>query len=66
TDDVATKVSDSVRHRCFNCCPTDTSTLRSNLKSRALLDMLCHRCGFLERTHSRARPEQFPHTHGPL
>ena len=32
TDDAATKLSDRVRRRCFNCCTTDTSTWRrSNL-----------------------------------
>ena len=28
TDDAATKLSDRVRRRCFNCCTTDTSTWR--------------------------------------
>ncbi|KAG6868310.1 hypothetical protein C0993_005115 [Termitomyces sp. T159_Od127] len=32
TDDAATKLSERVRRRCFNCCTTDTSTWRrSNL-----------------------------------
>ncbi|KAG6864596.1 hypothetical protein C0991_008385, partial [Blastosporella zonata] len=32
TDDAATKLSDRIRRRCFNCCTTDTSTWRrSNL-----------------------------------
>lgn len=32
TEDAATKLSDRVRRRCFNCCTTDTSTWRrSNL-----------------------------------
>ncbi|KAJ7889179.1 hypothetical protein B0H13DRAFT_884767 [Mycena leptocephala] len=32
TDDAATKLSDRVRRRCFNCCMTYTSTwIRSNL-----------------------------------
>jgi hypothetical protein len=32
TDDAATKLSDKVRRRCFNCCTSDTSTWRrSNL-----------------------------------
>jgi hypothetical protein len=28
TDDAATKLSDRVRRRCFNCCTTETSTWR--------------------------------------
>ena len=32
TDDAATKLTDGIRRRCFNCCTTDTSTWRrSNL-----------------------------------
>ncbi|KAJ7794123.1 hypothetical protein B0H13DRAFT_2512710, partial [Mycena leptocephala] len=27
---------------------------------------LCNKCGLFERTHSRPRPEQFPHNRGPL
>ncbi|KAJ7919851.1 hypothetical protein B0H13DRAFT_1987695 [Mycena leptocephala] len=54
----------SVRRRCFNCCTTDTSTWRrSNLSPGKVL---CNKCGLFERTHSRPRPEQFPHKRGPL
>ncbi|KAJ7438183.1 hypothetical protein FB451DRAFT_1304269 [Mycena latifolia] len=56
TDDAATKLSDRVRRRCFNCCTTDTSTWRR---------ILCNKCG-LRAIHSRPRPEQFPHKRGPL
>ncbi|KAF8664859.1 hypothetical protein AX14_006691, partial [Amanita brunnescens Koide BX004] len=50
--------------RCFNCCTTDTSTWRrSNLSPGKVL---CNKCGLFERTHSRPRPEQFPHKRGPL
>ncbi|TEB37030.1 hypothetical protein FA13DRAFT_1570446, partial [Coprinellus micaceus] len=64
TDDAATKLSDRVRRRCFNCCTTDTSTWRrSNLSPGKVL---CNKCGLFERTHSRPRPEQFPHKRGPL
>jgi hypothetical protein len=64
TDDAATKLSDKVRRRCFNCCTTDTSTWRrSNLSPGKVL---CNKCGLFERTHSRPRPEQFPHKRGPL
>ncbi|KAG5642815.1 hypothetical protein DXG03_002074 [Asterophora parasitica] len=31
-----------------------------------LSDRLCNKCGLFERTHSRPRPEQFPHKRGPL
>ncbi|KAJ7633867.1 hypothetical protein DFH06DRAFT_1004045 [Mycena polygramma] len=58
TDDAGTKLSNLVRRRCFNCCTTETSTWRrSNLSSGKVL---CNKCGLFERTHSRARPEQFP------
>ncbi|KAJ7598132.1 hypothetical protein C8J56DRAFT_769335 [Mycena floridula] len=64
TEDAATKLSDRVRRRCFNCCTTDTSTWRrSNLNPGKVL---CNKCGLFERTHSRPRPEQFPHKRGPL
>ncbi|KAJ7447453.1 hypothetical protein FB451DRAFT_943550, partial [Mycena latifolia] len=64
TDDAAMKLSDRVRRRCFNCCTTDTSTWRrSNLSPGKVL---CNKCGLFERTHSRPRPEQFPHKRGPL
>ncbi|KAJ6474904.1 hypothetical protein C8R45DRAFT_834773, partial [Mycena sanguinolenta] len=64
TDDAATKLSDRVRRRCFNCCTTDTSTWRrSNLSPGKVL---CNKCGLFERTHQRPRPEQFPHKRGPL
>ncbi|KAJ6585805.1 hypothetical protein B0H19DRAFT_926461 [Mycena capillaripes] len=64
TDDAGTKLSNSVRRRCFNCCTTETSTWRrSNLSPGKVL---CNKCGLFERTHSRPRPEQFPHKRGPL
>ncbi|KAF8169434.1 hypothetical protein K438DRAFT_1855361, partial [Mycena galopus ATCC 62051] len=45
TDDAATKLSDRVRRRCFNCCTTDTSTWRrSNLSPGKVL---CNKCGLL-------------------
>ena len=80
TDDAATKLSDRVRRRCFNCCTTDTSTWRrSNLSPGKVvcplvmsLDhhahgvQLCNKCGLFERTHGRSRPDQFPHRRGPL
>ncbi|KAJ3479297.1 hypothetical protein NLI96_g9158 [Meripilus lineatus] len=59
TDDAATKLSDRVRRKCYNCRTTDTSTWRrSNLVPGKVL---CNKCGLFERTHSRPRPEQFPH-----
>jgi hypothetical protein len=71
TDDAATKLSDRVRRRCFNCCTTDTSTWRrSNLSPGKLVSTYC--VSFLlyaddcfsaleqmrpfERTHSRPPP----------
>ena len=81
TDDATTKLNDRIRRRCFNCCTTDTSTWRrSSLNPgkvvsieytalpyrRLVLSQLCNKCGLFERTHNRARPEQFPHKRGPL
>ncbi|KAL0580023.1 hypothetical protein V5O48_001955 [Marasmius crinis-equi] len=64
TEDAATKLSDRVRRRCYNCGTVDTSTWRrSNLNPGKVL---CNKCGLFERTHSRPRPEQFPHKRGPL
>ena len=31
-----------------------------------MLSQLCNKSGLFERTHNRARPEQFPHKRGPL
>lgn len=36
------------------------------LKYRFLCFQLCNKCGLFERTHSRPRPEQFPHKRGAL
>jgi hypothetical protein len=33
---------------------------------RLMPSQLCNKCGLFERTHNRARPEQFPHKRGPL
>ncbi|EPQ56770.1 hypothetical protein GLOTRDRAFT_121103 [Gloeophyllum trabeum ATCC 11539] len=62
TDDAATKLSDRVRRRCFNCCTTDTSTWRRSTLNPG--KVLCNKCGLFERTHSRPRPDQFPHKRG--
>ena len=37
-----------------------------NVKTRFLFFQLCNKCGLFERTHSRPRPDQFPHKRGPL
>ncbi|KAI9439534.1 hypothetical protein H4582DRAFT_1535169 [Lactarius indigo] len=64
TDDVTTKLNDRIRRRCFNCCTTETSTWRKSSLNPG--KVLCNKCGVFERTHNRARPEQFPHKRGPL
>ncbi|THG96695.1 hypothetical protein EW145_g7734, partial [Phellinidium pouzarii] len=64
TDDASTKLSDRVRRRCFNCCTTDTSTWRRSSLNPG--KVLCNKCGLFERTHSRPRPDQFPHKRAPL
>ncbi|KAF8209842.1 hypothetical protein K438DRAFT_1571749, partial [Mycena galopus ATCC 62051] len=54
TDDVATKPSDLVRRRCFNCCTTDTSAWRRSVLSINLRPgkVLCDKWSFLAHTHS--------------
>ncbi|KAK7683288.1 hypothetical protein QCA50_013550 [Cerrena zonata] len=64
TDDASTKLSDRVRRKCFNCRTTDTSTWRRSSLTPG--KVLCNKCGLFERTHSRPRPEQFPHKRGPI
>ncbi|KAH9926290.1 uncharacterized protein BXZ73DRAFT_90960 [Epithele typhae] len=64
TDDATTKLSDRVRRKCFNCRTTDTSTWRRSSLTPG--KVLCNKCGLFERTHSRPRPEAFPHKRGPV
>ncbi|KAI9439500.1 hypothetical protein H4582DRAFT_1534086 [Lactarius indigo] len=64
TDDTTTKLNDRIRRQCFNCHTTDTSTWRRSSLNPG--KVLCNKCGVFERTHNRARPEQFPHKRGPL
>ncbi|KAJ7058915.1 hypothetical protein C8F01DRAFT_1026883, partial [Mycena amicta] len=52
-------MSDRVKRRCFNCSTTDTSTWRRSQINAG--KVLCNKCGLFERTHSRSRPEDFPH-----
>ncbi|KAJ7463343.1 hypothetical protein FB451DRAFT_1403985 [Mycena latifolia] len=57
TDDAATKLSDHVRRRCFNCYTTETSTWRRSKHSPG--KVLRNKCGLFEGTHARpaqARP----------
>ncbi|KAJ7612704.1 hypothetical protein FB45DRAFT_939591 [Roridomyces roridus] len=70
TDDAATKLSDRIRRRCFNCCSQDTSTWRRSTISPGKI--LCNKCGLYERTHQRSRPLKFtsskkgtPRAHAP-
>ncbi|KAJ7927875.1 hypothetical protein B0H13DRAFT_1456847, partial [Mycena leptocephala] len=55
TDDTATKLSDRVKGRFLNCCPTLNS-----------FSQLCNKYGLFEHMHSRPRPEQLPHKRGLL
>lgn len=43
--------------QCIDACQS---------KRCLMLSQLCNKCGLFERTHNRARPEQFPHKRGPL
>ncbi|KAJ3903003.1 hypothetical protein F5879DRAFT_990506 [Lentinula edodes] len=64
TEDAATKLSNRVRRRCFNCFTTNTSTWRRSSLNPG--KMLCNKCGLFERTHGKPRPEQFLHRRGPV
>ncbi|KAJ7059549.1 hypothetical protein C8F01DRAFT_1026211, partial [Mycena amicta] len=54
TDDSATRLSERVRRKCFNCTTTEASTWRKS--TLALGKVLCNKCGLYERTHQRPRP----------
>lgn len=41
-------------------------SLSLSLLMIACPEQLCNKCGLFERTHSRPRPEQFPHKRGPI
>ncbi|KAJ7478369.1 hypothetical protein FB451DRAFT_1172698 [Mycena latifolia] len=72
-DDAATKLSDRTRV-CGGgriCLWGKSCVLLYFLRGAAVLmdcvhGKLCNKCGLFERTHSRPRPEQFPHKRGPL
>ncbi|KAJ7622362.1 hypothetical protein FB45DRAFT_753454, partial [Roridomyces roridus] len=57
TDDAATKLTDNVRRRCFNCRTAETTVWRRSTLSAGKI--LCNKCGLYERTHLRRRPEGF-------
>ena len=59
TDDAATKLSDRVRRRCFNCCTTDTSTWRrSNLSPGKVVGFFSFRLNNSSLTHARSALQQ--------
>ncbi|KAL0570315.1 hypothetical protein V5O48_011653 [Marasmius crinis-equi] len=65
TDDSAMKLVDAqARRQCYNCGTIDASTWRRSTRNPG--EVLCNKCGLFERTHSRPRPDQFPHKQGPL
>ncbi|KAJ7902226.1 hypothetical protein B0H13DRAFT_2027132, partial [Mycena leptocephala] len=61
TDDAATKLSDRVRRRCFNCCTTDTSTWRrSNLSPGKLVSTYCVSFFCPSNARTRVHPREVP------
>ncbi|KAJ7098641.1 hypothetical protein B0H15DRAFT_585410 [Mycena belliarum] len=57
TDDAASKETQYLRRRCFNCHTTEPpSWRRSTLHPGKIV---CNKCGLYERTHLRARPLRF-------
>jgi len=57
TDDAASKETQFLRRRCFNCHTTEPpSWRRSTLNTGKIV---CNKCGLYERTHMRPRPPRF-------
>ncbi|KAJ6542705.1 von Willebrand factor type A domain-containing protein [Mycena capillaripes] len=56
-DDAASKETQYLRRRCFNCQKTDTASWRRSTLNPGKI--VCNMCGLYERTHTRARPLRF-------
>ncbi|KAF7293352.1 Gata transcription factor [Mycena kentingensis (nom. inval.)] len=54
TSDSATRLSDRIRRRCFNCETPEAATWRKSVLVPG--KVLCNKCGLYERTHQRPRP----------
>lgn len=57
TDDAASKETQYLRRRCFNCHTTEPPSWRRSTLSPGKI--VCNKCGLYERTHLRPRPLRF-------
>ncbi|KAF8214192.1 hypothetical protein K438DRAFT_1956281 [Mycena galopus ATCC 62051] len=57
TDDAASKETQYLRRRCFNCHTTEPPSWRRSTLNPGKI--VCNKCGLYERTHLRARPLRF-------
>ncbi|KAJ7812518.1 hypothetical protein B0H14DRAFT_2856779, partial [Mycena olivaceomarginata] len=57
TDDAASKETQYLRRRCFNCRTTEPPSWRRSTLSPGKI--VCNKCGLYERTHLRACPLKF-------
>ncbi|KIK96410.1 hypothetical protein PAXRUDRAFT_310605 [Paxillus rubicundulus Ve08.2h10] len=57
TDDAASKETQYLRRRCFNCRTTEPPSWRRSTLNPGKI--VCNKCGLYERTHLRPRPLRF-------
>ena len=57
TDDAASKETQYLRRRCFNCHTTEPPSWRRSTLNPGKI--VCNKCGLYERTHLRPRPLRF-------
>ncbi len=57
TDDAASKETQYLRRRCYNCHTTEPPSWRRSTLSPGKI--VCNKCGLYERTHLRPRPQRF-------
>lgn len=57
TDDAASKETQYLRRRCFNCHTTEPPSWRRSTLTPGKI--VCNKCGLYERTHLRPRPLRF-------
>ncbi|KAJ7044882.1 hypothetical protein C8F04DRAFT_1174630 [Mycena alexandri] len=57
TDDAASKETQYLRRRCYNCHTTEPPSWRRSTLNPGKI--VCNKCGLYERTHLRARPLRF-------
>ncbi|KAG9112431.1 hypothetical protein FRC07_007926, partial [Ceratobasidium sp. 392] len=63
TDDSATKLTQYLRRRCFNCRVTEPPGWRKSTLNPGKI--VCNKCGLYERSHARPRPLHMDNPKGP-